>query len=102
VPAAVEALPAVLDAIDGKVPVLMDGGVRRGSDVLKVLALGARACLIGRPQLWGLAAAGRDGVALALDIYRREIDRVMGLCGWSRLSQVDRSLLHRAAAPARN
>jgi L-lactate dehydrogenase (cytochrome)/(S)-mandelate dehydrogenase len=102
VPAAVEALPAVLDAIDGKVPVLMDGGVRRGSDVLKVLALGARACLIGRPQLWGLAAAGRDGVALALDIYRREIDRVMGLCGWSRLSQVDRSLLHRAAAPAPN
>jgi isopentenyl diphosphate isomerase/L-lactate dehydrogenase-like FMN-dependent dehydrogenase len=102
VPGSVEALPAVLDAVGGKIPVLMDGGLRRGSDVLKALALGARACLIGRPQLWGLAAAGRDGVALALDIYRREIDRVMGLCGWSRLSQVDRSILHRTAAPARN
>ena len=96
VPASVEALPAVLDAVGGKVAVLMDGGVRRGSDVLKVLALGARACLIGRPHLWGLAAAGGDGVTLALDLYRHEIDRVMGLCGWSRLSQVDRSVLHRA------
>jgi L-lactate dehydrogenase (cytochrome)/(S)-mandelate dehydrogenase len=95
VPASVEALPAVLDAVDAKIPVLLDGGVRRGSDVLKALALGARACLIGRPHLWGLASAGRDGVALALDIYRREIDRVMGLCGWSRLAQVDRSVLGR-------
>ena len=95
VPASVEALPAVLDAVGAKIPVLLDGGVRRGADVLKALALGARACLIGRPHLWGLASAGRDGVALALDIYRREIDRVMGLCGWSRLSQVDRSVLGR-------
>ncbi len=102
VPASVEALPAVLDAVGGAVPVLMDGGVRRGSDVLKVLALGARACLIGRPQLWGLAAAGRDGVAMALDIYRREIDRVMGLCGWSRLSQIDRSVLYGTTALGRN
>jgi L-lactate dehydrogenase (cytochrome)/(S)-mandelate dehydrogenase len=101
VPASVEALPAVLDAVDAKVPVLLDSGVRRGSDVLKVLALGARACLIGRPHLWGLASAGRDGVALALEIYRREIDRVMGLCGWSRLSQVDRSVL-RGVGQARN
>jgi L-lactate dehydrogenase (cytochrome) len=96
VPASVEALPAVLDAVGGKATVLMDGGVRRGSDVLKVLSLGARACLIGRPHLWGLAAAGREGVAFALEVYRREIDRVMGLCGWGRLSQVDRSVLHRA------
>jgi L-lactate dehydrogenase (cytochrome)/(S)-mandelate dehydrogenase len=95
VPASLEALPAVLDAVGGRVPVLLDGGVRRGSDVLKALALGARACLIGRPHLWGLASAGRDGVALALEIYRREIDRVMGLCGWSRLEQVDRSVLNR-------
>jgi L-lactate dehydrogenase (cytochrome)/(S)-mandelate dehydrogenase len=95
VPASLEVLPAVLDAVGGKIPVLLDGGVRRGSDVLKALALGARACLIGRPHLWGLASAGRDGVALALDIYRREIDRVMGLCGWSRLDQVDRSVLRR-------
>ncbi len=93
VPASLEALPGVLDAVGTKIPVLLDGGVRRGADVLKALALGARACLIGRPHLWGLASAGRDGVALALDIYRREIDRVMGLCGWSRLSEVDRSVL---------
>ncbi len=74
VPASLEALPAVLDAVDDKMTVLLDGGARRGSDVLKALALGARACLIGRPHLWGLASAGRDGVALALEIYRREID----------------------------
>ena len=63
---------------------LIDGGIRRGTDVVKALALGADACLIGRPHLWGLAVAGEAGVAHVLDIYRREIDRVMGLCGVSR------------------
>jgi len=96
VPSSIEALPAVLDAVGDKMTVLLDGGARRGSDVLKAIALGARACLIGRPHLWGLASGGRAGVALALEIYRREIDRVMGLCGWSRLSQVDRSVLDRS------
>ncbi|MGH6917064.1 MAG: alpha-hydroxy acid oxidase, partial [Geminicoccaceae bacterium] len=77
-PGTIEALPAIVEAVDGRIPVLLDGGVRRGSDVVKALALGARACLIGRPQLWGLAVAGEAGVAQVLEIYRREIDRVLG------------------------
>ena len=90
-PASVEALPAIVDAVAGKVPVLLDGGVRRGSDVLKALALGARACLIGRPHLWGVSVAGEAGVAWVLQLLRTEIDRVMAMCGWDRLSDVDRS-----------
>ena len=60
---------------------LIDGGIRRGSDVVKALALGASCCLIGRPQLWGLAVAGEEGVRHVLELYRKEIDRVMGLMG---------------------
>jgi isopentenyl diphosphate isomerase/L-lactate dehydrogenase-like FMN-dependent dehydrogenase len=93
VPASVQALPAVVDAVAGKIPVLLDGGVRRGGDVVKALALGATACLIGRPHLWGAAVAGEQGVARVLDIYRSEIDRVMALCGWDSLDQIDRSAL---------
>jgi len=92
-PASIAALPAVVDAVRGKIPVLMDGGVRRGVDVVKALALGATACLVGRPQLWGLALAGEAGVAHMLEIYRREIDRVLGLCGIGRIADVDRQLL---------
>ena len=92
-PASLEALPAVVDAVAGKIPVLLDGGVRRGADVVKALALGAAACLVGRPQLWGLAVAGEAGVAHMLDIYRREIDRVLGLCGITRIADIDRNLL---------
>jgi L-lactate dehydrogenase (cytochrome)/(S)-mandelate dehydrogenase len=75
--------------------VLLDGGVRRGSDVVKALALGATACVIARPQLWGLAIGGEAGVAHVLDIYRREIDRVMGLCGVSNLAGIGRDLIFR-------
>lgn len=92
-PASLDALPAIVDAVAGKIPVLLDGGVRRGSDVAKALALGAAACLIGRPQLWGLAVAGEAGVAHVLDIYRRELDRVMGLCGVARIADIGRDLL---------
>ena len=92
-PASLEALPAVVHAVAGKIPVLMDGGVRRGADVVKALALGAAACLVGRPQLWGLAVAGEAGVAHMLEIYRREIDRVLGLCGITRIAGIDRNLL---------
>jgi len=76
-----EALPAILAAVEDRVPVLIDGGIRRGSDVVKAIALGARAVLIARPQLWGLAVAGEAGVAHVLALYRSEIDRVMGLVG---------------------
>jgi L-lactate dehydrogenase (cytochrome)/(S)-mandelate dehydrogenase len=92
-PAAIDALPAVVEAIGGRIPVLVDGGVRRGADVVKALALGATACLLGRPQLWGLAVAGEAGVAHVLEIYKREIDRVMGLCGAARIADIGPGLL---------
>jgi L-lactate dehydrogenase (cytochrome) len=73
--------------------VLLDGGVRRGADVVKALALGATACLIGRPHLWGLAVAGEEGVAWTLEIYRREIERVLALGGWEGVAALDRGIL---------
>jgi isopentenyl diphosphate isomerase/L-lactate dehydrogenase-like FMN-dependent dehydrogenase len=88
-----DALPAILDAVGGRIPVLVDGGIRRGGDVVKALALGAKACLIGRPQLWGLSVAGEAGVSRVLEIFRQEIDRAMGLCGVTRIDQIDQSLL---------
>ena len=91
--ASADALPGVLDQVDGRVPVLMDGGVRRGSDVVKALALGVTACLIGRPQLWGVAVAGQAGVERVLDIYYREIDMAMGLCGASKISDLTKELI---------
>jgi L-lactate dehydrogenase (cytochrome)/(S)-mandelate dehydrogenase len=94
-PAAIDALPGVAEAVAGRIPVLMDGGVRRGTDVVKALALGARACLIGRPQLWGLAVAGEAGVAHVLEIYRREIDRAMGLLGATRLADLGPDIIFR-------
>ena len=89
----IEALPAVIAAVTGRIPVLLDGGVRRGTDVVKALALGAAACLIGRPHLWGLAVAGEAGVAAVVETYRREIDRVMALGGWNTLAAIDRHAL---------
>lgn len=83
-----EALPGVVDAVRGEIAVLLDGGVRRGADVVKAIALGASACLIGRPALWGLAVAGQAGVAQVLDIFRREIDRVLTLCGIEDIRQL--------------
>jgi L-lactate dehydrogenase (cytochrome)/(S)-mandelate dehydrogenase len=93
-PASIDALPAIVAAVDGRIPVLIDGGVRRGVDIARALALGATACLIGRPHLWGLAVAGEAGVAAILDLYRRELDRVMALCGWNDLRAVDGAALH--------
>ena len=72
----------------GRIPVLVDGGVRRGVDIARALSLGATACLIGRPHLWGLAVAGEAGVAAVLGLYRRELDRVMALCGWDGLAAI--------------
>jgi L-lactate dehydrogenase (cytochrome)/(S)-mandelate dehydrogenase len=100
-PASFEALPGIVDAAAGRVPVLIDGGVRRGADVIKALAVGARACLIGRPQLWGLATAGEEGVSWVLTCLRTEIDRAMALCGCERLSDVDSSVLFKASAFSR-
>ena len=72
--------------------VLLDGGVRRGSDVVKAVALGARAVLIGRPQLWGLAVAGEAGVTRVLDIFRDEIQRVLWLLGVARVADLGRQI----------
>ena len=76
-----DALPAVADAVAGRVPVLLDGGVRRGTDVVTALALGATAVGIGRPVLWGLAADGPAGVRQVLELLRAELDQAMALCG---------------------
>ena len=99
-PASVAALPEVVDAVAGRVEVLMDGGIRRGTDVLKALALGARAVCIGRPYLWALAAAGEDGVRDVLRLLREELSLAMALSGRPTLGSIDRALVTpRAAAP---
>jgi len=92
-PASIAVLPTIIEAVAERVPVLLDGGVRRGSDVVKALALGARACLVARPQLWGLAIAGEAGVAHMLEIYRQEMSRVMGLCGIARIADIGKGLV---------
>jgi L-lactate dehydrogenase (cytochrome) len=80
-----------MDAVDGRIEVILDGGVRRGTDVLKALAIGARACMIGRPFLYGLAADGSAGVRKALDILRAEIDISLALLGRAGVKELDRS-----------
>jgi len=73
--------------------VVLDGGVRRGSHIVKALALGARACLVGRPYLYALSAYGQPGVARMLDLLRRETERTLGLIGVAHIDDLDRSLL---------
>lgn len=92
-PASIEALPRVMDAIGGRIPVLMDGGVRRGTDVVKALAYGAKAVLIGRPYLYGLAARGADGVQHVLDLLRTEFEAAMALCGVRSVAEIDKRVL---------
>jgi L-lactate dehydrogenase (cytochrome) len=95
VQSAIAALPEVADAVQGKVPVLLDGGVRRGADMIKARALGARACMIGRPFLYGLAALGPTGAARAIDILKAELDNTMALLGLSSFDAIDESVLVR-------
>lgn len=92
-PATIDVLGNIVDAVDGKAEVLVDGGVRRGTDAIKAVALGARAALIGRPVLWGLGAGGQAGVAGVLELLRAEIDTAMALCGCPTLGAVTRELL---------
>jgi L-lactate dehydrogenase (cytochrome)/(S)-mandelate dehydrogenase len=94
-PASIDALPGVVAAVEGKIPVLIDGGIRRGSDIAKAIAHGATACLVGRPTLWGLAVSGEEGVQRVLDIYRTELDRVMALMGAAELADLGPDLLFR-------
>ena len=91
--ASITALPGIVDAVGDTMPVLVDGGFRRGVDVIKALALGARAVLIGRPHLWGVASAGEDGVYWALELFRREIATAMALGGWDSIARIDRKII---------
>ena len=96
--ATLDALEEVVEAVGDRVEVLLDGGVRRGTDVVKALALGARACLIGRPWLFGLAAGGEQGVVDVLEILRTELDRALALLGRPSIADLDRSAVSRASA----
>jgi isopentenyl diphosphate isomerase/L-lactate dehydrogenase-like FMN-dependent dehydrogenase len=89
----IEALPEVIAAVDGRSEVYLDGGIRRGTDVLKALALGARAVLIGRPILWGLAVDGAAGARRVLEILRAELEKAMILAGRPTLASIDRTLV---------
>lgn len=99
VPAAIDLLPAIARAVNGQVPVLVDGGVRRGTDVLRALALGANAVLVGRPILHALATAGALGVAHALRVLRAEFELAMALAGCRTLDEIDTGCLF-GAPPA--
>ena len=92
-PATIDVLPEIAERVAGRVPVLMDGGIRRGTDVLKALALGATATLIGRPYLYGLGAAGAEGVTDVIDILRGELEMAMALAGRPTIASIDRSVV---------
>lgn len=93
VPAPITVLPYIVDAVEGRIEVLLDGGVRRGTDVLKAIALGARAVLVGRPVLWGLTLDGEEGVRAVLEHLRREIDLAMALAGCPTINDIDAALI---------
>ena len=92
-PSAISALPGIVAAIAGRAEVLMDGGIRRGSDVVKAMALGASGCLIGRAGLYGLAAKGGGGVMRVIDILKKEIDVTLALLGQPDITKIDRSAI---------
>ena len=92
-----DALPAVLDAVGDRLEVMIDGGVRRGADIAKALASGARACMIGRPYLYGLAVGGQAGVARAIRILTGELGRTMALMGCTRVDQLGPDSIARQA-----
>jgi isopentenyl diphosphate isomerase/L-lactate dehydrogenase-like FMN-dependent dehydrogenase len=96
VPASIDALPEVVEACAGRVTVLLDGGVRRGTDVVKALALGARAVLVGRAPVWGLAVAGEEGVRDVLELLREELVLALALLGCTSPEAVTPAHLARA------
>ena len=95
VPATIDVLPDIAEAVGGAVPIILDGGIRRGTDVVKALALGATAIGVGRPVIWGLAAAGREGVTQVLELLRDDFDRALALCGAARPSGLTRDQVRR-------
>jgi 4-hydroxymandelate oxidase len=94
-PAAIDVLHEIATAVDGRIEVLVDGGVRRGTDVLCALALGAKAVLLGRPYVWALAVDGERGVSHALQMLRDEFDTAVALTGCCSVSEIDASLIRR-------
>jgi isopentenyl diphosphate isomerase/L-lactate dehydrogenase-like FMN-dependent dehydrogenase len=92
-PAPITVLPSIVDAVGLKVPVLVDGSFRRGTDVIKALAFGARAVLLGRPLVWGLAAYGAEGVQLVLKMLQTELARTMINVGMPTIQSLDRALV---------
>ena len=93
-PSSISMLQPIVDAVGDKIEVHVDGGIRSGQDVLKARALGAQGVFIGRPFLYGLGAMGKDGVTLALDIIRKELDVTMALCGKRDINDIDKSIIH--------
>lgn len=93
VPATIDALPGIVNAVHGRIPLFLDGGIRRGIDVFKALALGATAVLIGRPYLYGLAVGGANGIARVVEILRTELEMTMGLMGCPTLPAISREYL---------
>jgi isopentenyl diphosphate isomerase/L-lactate dehydrogenase-like FMN-dependent dehydrogenase len=93
VPATIEALPDLVEAVDGKMDVLIDGGIRRGTDVFKAIALGAKAVGVGRPIIWGLAVDGEQGAKRVIDIVRKDFELTMRLCGCAILEDITKDLL---------
>jgi L-lactate dehydrogenase (cytochrome) len=86
-------LPKIADSVGSKIEVMFDGGIRSGQDVLRALALGAKSCLIGRPYIFGLGAAGEAGVSKAIEIIRKELDVSMALTGLTSIPEIDRRVL---------
>lgn len=93
VPATIEVLPQIVKKVNNRIPVLMDGGIRRGTDVLKAMALGASAVLVGKPICFGLACGGSDGVAKVLTILQKEFEFAMALSGRTSIKSIDQSLI---------
>jgi len=93
VPATIEALPAIAEAVDGKIEVLVDGGIRRGTDIFKAIALGAKAVGVGRPIIWGLAVDGQQGAKRVLDILRKDFELTMKLCGCTTVHAITKALI---------
>jgi 4-hydroxymandelate oxidase len=92
-PATIEVLPAIAERVRGRVPIVFDGGVRRGTDVVKALALGASVVQVGRPFVYGLAAGGPEGVAHVMKLLRQELLVAMALLGRPTIAAIDRSVI---------